>query len=130
MEIKRSYTLKGSSITKRKVSYILNNMNPSSVTTGVTSMSVTETGGVHSSGKKIWAPSVMLEFPISRSYVAIALYGYPKGVIMHLFLPLEKNLSEYNQVTLVKLLQNLVQLLEENTIVKDKGFVQHDEFSM
>lgn len=76
-------TIKGAKLTPSIVKNIKNYFKWSAFTVGKTKMNITPTGGVHSSGKLTMTEAVMFEIIRFGTYIVVALYEYPGGVIFH-----------------------------------------------
>lgn len=64
--------------------------NITSICEGKTWVYVTKTGGVHYTGTKTETKAISFELSINKSYLVVLLYEYPKGVIVHFFIPYGK----------------------------------------
>ncbi len=54
-----------------------------SFTTGKAKMTVTPSGGIHSSGKLVYTQAVSFEIKRGQGYIMISLFEYPKGIVFH-----------------------------------------------
>jgi hypothetical protein len=118
----------GIAITQKGISEIVKKYQSrvASVGYGVTWVHVTKDGGVFSGGTKVKMPAAYIEFAFERTYVLLEFYGYPKGTIIHVFDPRDKN--SVKKATIESLLEDVVSILQEYTPESKNGFVKHDHF--
>jgi len=89
MLVKMSNTISGGKLTNDTLDLIKKAFGNrlTAIASGITWVSVTPSGGVHYTGKRTEMKCIFFELKVSRGYVVVALYEYPKGVIVHFFDP-------------------------------------------
>lgn len=112
-KVLRTYTIRNFKIDNTKFRKIVSELKVSSYMSGYSIISVTKSGGVHFSGKKTKMLAYCIEIPISRTYVVMLFYVYPKGTIIHLFEPFNNN----NKINLDVLEERIIKVMN---IIKEE----------
>ena len=85
-------TLRGGKLTPAKIRELRRvfERSLSAIAVGKTWISVTKTGGVHHTGRRVEKRALFFEIAKGGKYLVVAIYEYPKGVIVHFFNPTEQ----------------------------------------
>lgn len=75
--------IKNVKLTRKVVDKLKRKYKWSVFTIGRAKMSVTPSGGIHSSGKQVDSKSIFFEVKRKSTYVGICLIEYPNGVVFH-----------------------------------------------
>jgi len=79
-------TLRGAKLNEEKAKRIQKEIKYTAIGWGHTFVHVTPSGGVHYTGKETKTNALFIELAASQGqYVLVALFEYPKGVIMHIY---------------------------------------------
>ena len=96
-------TLRGGKLTPAKVRELRRvfEKNLSAIAMGKTWISITKTGGVYYTNRKVEKRALFFEIAKGGRYLVVAIYEYPKGLIVHFFNPTEQrsfSAEERNEV--------------------------------
>lgn len=94
--------IKDVKLTRKTIRNLKSKYKWSSFTMGRAKMSVTPSGGIHSSGKTKETQAISFEIRRGGGYIMISLFEYPKGVTFHAHISIndmdKKNQSSWTNV--------------------------------
>ena len=102
--------LRGGKLTTTKIKKLREvfGKNLTAIAVGKTWVSVTKTGGVHYTGKRVEKRALFFEVAKGGKYMVVAIYEYPKGLIVHFFNPTnQKSFSEEEKNEVFRQLQEI-----------------------
>ncbi|MFW6242587.1 MAG: hypothetical protein ACOC2W_00345 [bacterium] len=109
--------IKDVKLSRKVIKQLKNKYKWSSFTMGRAKMTVTPSGGIHSSGKEKETQAISFEIKRGNGYIMISLFEYPKGVTFHGHISIndmdKKNKSSWFDV-LEKEYDIIKKILEEN----------------
>jgi hypothetical protein len=87
-------------------------------TIGSAKMSVTRSGGIHSSGRETEQKSIFFELKRGGGYIGISLLEYPKGVVFHSYVSIndmdKKNKISWEGDIIKPLYEDIKNILQES----------------
>ncbi|MCF7927052.1 MAG: hypothetical protein K9L74_05705 [Candidatus Izimaplasma sp.] len=109
--------IKNVKLTRKVIKQLKNKYKWSSFTMGRAKMTVTPSGGIHSSGKTKETQAISFEIKKGTGYIMISLFEYPKGVTFHAHVSIndmdKKNKSSWFDVV-EPVYNEIKEILEEN----------------
>ena len=110
--------IKGAKLSRKTVNKLKQKYKWAIFTIGRAKISVTQSGGIHSSGKKTDSKSVFFEIRRSSAYIGIALIEYPNGVVFHSYISINdmdgKNKSKLTDSVIEPIYNEIAEILKED----------------
>lgn len=82
-----SHTIQNGRLNNTTIKRLSKHFKWSSFSIGQTKTNVTPSGGIHYTGKEMKTTSVSMEIKRRGMYYTFNIFSYPKGVIVHPFVP-------------------------------------------